>query len=607
MCGILASIGIEVEPQDFAAALELMAHRGPDSRRVSRVAPGVTFGFARLAIIDLDERADQPITHGPVTLMLNGEVYNYLELRRRLEADGLAFRTTGDAEVMAAAIHHWGAERALKEARGMWGLVAHDRRDGSVLVARDRLGIKPLYWARWRNALVFASEPKAILSLVPELRQVDAPTLSRYLVAGALEQHDQSFFSGIRQVPKAHWALVGRDCDFRPQPYWSIDPSPAGATIAQVGATFTEVMTQHLRSDVPIGVALSGGFDSTLIASYLRRDDVRYYSVRTGSEVGEAPLIDATVRDWGLNHSYVEVEDADAEALSERMISVLDQPFKTAQSLHQMAIRIRAAADGVRVFLTGDGADEVFGGYRHCLVPLLAGLVRHGHWLTAINLAGRLQEFSGRRQVPLLRDAVRRAAAGAVRPFPLEDLRQRREAQWVASALVDALSEPEPAERAADLKSHLLFRLQTEGVPYWLRVEDGLSMSVGMETRVPFLDHVLVERGLAFPDQEYFADGRNKSILRRATEGLLPPHIADRVQKAQRPGSTRRLIFQVLWHQAIDDFASARAGSLLDRGAADRFRADWETGRNEGFWFRAWLAIRWMKLCVEGRPHDGGR
>jgi asparagine synthase (glutamine-hydrolysing) len=224
MCGILAAAKLAPESdRAFEAALLLQRHRGPDGQRVLRLGESM-LGFARLSIIDLSECSMQPIRHQHITLVMNGEIYNYLELRTRLASEGAEFTSHGDAEALAAAIAHWGPERAFREARGMWACVAHDARTGSLYASRDRVGIKPLWWANTRDGLVFSSEIKSLLALDPAMREIDVETASAFVAHGVLDEHDRSFYRHIRSFTAGHWAEIRpQDHSIQSRPFWELN------------------------------------------------------------------------------------------------------------------------------------------------------------------------------------------------------------------------------------------------------------------------------------------------------------------------------------------------------------------------------------------------
>lgn len=571
MCGFLVCFNFEGELPDpglFGQALELQRHRGPDDSRIRSFKTG-TMGFNRLSIIDLSTAANQPLSYGPLTLVFNGEIYNYIELREELKKAGASFASSGDAEVLAAAIVAWGPEKAFRKARGMWAAVAYDQVTNQIIVSRDRVGIKPLWYARVGKNWAFSSEIKSLLRLFPSTRAGDPDVLRDYLSTAALDLRDRTFFSKIKSFPKGTYSVLRDGSELEPLPFWELEILTRGTYRPEnLKAILEETIRQHLRSDVPIGLALSGGLDSTILAYFAHREaQMKFFSVVPPNSADESPLINETVRLWGLDHEYIPCSDAERPETVDCLIATLDQPFKAAQTLYQYAIRKAAADRGIKVFLTGDGADEVFGGYTKCLPYYMAGLIGSARFIEAALQARAFSWFAGLSLSRILYHGLREY----LRKYPRS---------------------PSP------LKTYLKKRLLEEPMPYWLRVEDGISMAVSLETRVPYLDHVLIEYAFSQEDADLMRDGKNKFMLRESMKEVLPKHVYEMPRKMQRPGSAKYLIFKALNEAAADAFAS-RGNEVVDgRINVDEYRKDQAEGRNAEFWLRAYLAARWHDLCL---------
>ncbi len=565
MCGFLVSMdgsGLKIDEALFAKALNLQNHRGPDDTKFAVFKNGL-MGFKRLAIIDLSSKASQPRKHGPITVAMNGEIYNYKELREELKAKGHVFESAGDAEVFAALLHVYGLEEACKRAHRMWAMVAHDETNGKWFVSRDRLGIKPLWMAKVGGQLSFSSEIKSLITLFPELKKLNRYVLESYLTGGHLDASEESFFENIRAFPAGHFAEVGGDLSCTAKPFWKLGADgEEKADPERLKMLMEEAVELHMRSDVLVGLALSGGLDSTILAYFAKKNpDLKTYSVRPPEAQDESHLIDQTVKLLGLKHRYLPCEEFESLKWIDFLLQKMDQPFKAAQTLYQFAIRKQAAEDGVKVFLVGDGADEVYGGYTKCVYPYLADLLREREWGEWIRSAWRFQAFTGI-------------------PFRLLLLSSWR------------------GRTSEGIKEFLMKRLLSEPIPYYLRIEDGISMSVSLETRVPFLDHVLLEEAMRCKSAEFMRDGKNKAMLRNAMNAVLPQHVKENPKKFQRPGSSKRIIFNVLWKEAAELFSEAgKKETALSWGISEKqFLEDRENGENSSFWMRAFLALRWMQV-----------
>ncbi|MGH3102478.1 MAG: asparagine synthase (glutamine-hydrolyzing), partial [Gaiellaceae bacterium] len=413
MCGILglAADG-PVEPARLDL-VDLMRHRGPDGE--GRYVSGrVGLAMRRLAIIDL-ETGDQPLANeaGDVVCVLNGELYNYRELRAELVAAGHSFRGESDVEVVPHLYEEHG-EAFVERLRGMFALALWDERRGRLLLARDRFGIKPLYLADTELGLAFASELAPLLALgVPA--DVDERALGDYVVLGWLSG-EATGLRGIRRLLPGH-ALVVEDASIRERSYWEPEPPPGGSDLEE---TLREAVRLHLRSDVPLAVLLSGGLDSSLIAALAAREveePLRTFSVGfADAEYDERGPARAVAEAIGSRHEELVVETSLADDLP-AIAASLEQPLADPAAIPLWYL-CRAVAGEVKVALAGDGGDEVFGGYsRYAWDPIAARL-------RALGPLGRLvPERGGRRSVIRRASKLLRHAAKS---------EPRRYASWFA-------------------------------------------------------------------------------------------------------------------------------------------------------------------------------
>src|ERR1700726_3973812 len=380
MCGICGVIGMESTERAEAITrrmMEALRHRGPDEDGLF-VAPSVALGMRRLSIIDLSG-GRQPVFNeaGNVAIVYNGEIYNYQQLRGTLEGRGHAFRTRSDTEVIVHAYEEWG-EECLRELRGMFAFALWDARasgasgdaprSGRVFIARDRLGIKPLYFYRSANQLIFASEIKALLAsgLVP--KQLDPAGLRAFLQLG----HIPPPFSAIRGVTPLAPGHIGvwRDGKWRTNPYWTLNPHastppPPEQLVSSLSEVLVDAMRNHLVSDVPVLLFLSGGTDSACLGAVARRAGAQNLSAMTvgfgESEFDETELSRRTARALDIPHQVVTLEASRVAAELDHAIWALDQP--SVDGLNSYWISKLAAEAGFKVALSGRGGDELFGGY----------------------------------------------------------------------------------------------------------------------------------------------------------------------------------------------------------------------------------------------------
>ncbi|HEV2547579.1 MAG TPA: asparagine synthase (glutamine-hydrolyzing) [Stellaceae bacterium] len=559
MCGIWASVG-SVPPD---AAIDLVAHRGPDGRgwqKLASTAGPVVLAHRRLAIIDTSMAGIQPMawSGGRRWIVHNGEIYNYLELRRELEALGHPFRTETDTEVILAAYAQWGAG-SLERFIGMFAFVIYDRDAETLFAARDRFGIKPLYLWQSAGQLAFASEIKQFRALPEFTARVNAARAYDFL-AGALFDHtDETLFAGVRQ-------LRGGECVSVELPRWRADGAlpvrrwyelpPANTRefredVAAEGFAhlLADAVRLHLRADVTVGSCLSGGLDSSSIVSLaveeLRRQRARnaFHTVSAcfaEAEVDESRFIDAVVAKTGVHSSRVMPQPERLIAEVEAIARHQDEPFGSTSIFAQWCVFERAAAERITVMLDGQGADEQLAGYHAGFATYYRQLAAAGDWRgIAETLRGRLR----RHRAPLRGEA--RSILLALLPPPWRTplvgaVRGREMSVWLGRALIEAGGGTRPLQAALardgfgpmnGLGEACRAQLKTTSLPMLLHYEDRNSMAHGIEARVPFLDHRLVEFSLALGDHHKMNGAETKAVLRRGMHGHLPEAVRRRSDK----------------------------------------------------------------------------
>lgn len=627
MCGIAGIVSPHgVDSSQLRLMGSVLAHRGPDGeaflgwrpgaplRAVHEPEPDATVGFAhrRLSILDLTHAADQPMVDpaGELALIYNGELYNYVELRAELAARGHGFRGTGDTEVLLAAYREWGRD-CVERMVGMWAFALVDTRDDTLLLSRDRFGIKPLYWTPHAGGVAFASEIKALLAIGAP-REPDERVVRRYLLTGRVDETAATFFSAIRQLPAAHDAAIDLRApggDLRPRRYWGPPPEARSGRVSDTdverfGALFRDAVRIHLRSDVPVGSCLSGGLDSSAVvcvAGELRDvGDLATYRhhglgyVPGDEALSERRFMDAAARRAGIAMTYVTPSTDEMITRVPEIVRQQDEPFGSASIAAQWFVFAAARAEGLKVMLDGQGADEYLAGY--------LGFLRT-----------RAAELAAARRIPslawLLLDARRRTGASPLDPRAALGLALAGTQQGGPGeppAAIDLLAPPLRREVTPDdwlveppssLEDTLRRHLATIGLPALLRFEDRNSMAHSIEARVPFLDHRLVEHALALPTAAKLRGAETKSVLRRALAGTLPEEIRTRRDKIgfrAEPALTWQLAAQMgddltaahTPHEErwLDGAALAR---LLDhRGGPDAEFALWRAV-NLKLWLRA--------------------
>ncbi len=548
MCGILGWIGGDAQKSKevFGEALDLLAHRGPDDRGIVEF-PGILLGHRRLSILDLSMTGHQPMIdpESGAAIIFNGEIYNYLELRVDLEKLGHRFRSSSDTEVLLRALLQWG-EKALGRLNGMWAFAFWEPRMRRLLLARDRFGVKPLYFIHGRRGLAFSSEPKALLALFPEYRRVSEAALLDFLGNNLLYAQGQSFYEGIGVFPQATCAeydLATEKMTLRR--YWdyptdvddSITPLEA---LAQFDGLFTDAVKKRLRSDVPVGLTLSGGLDSTGIlaaANQLSDQPLRSFtSVYGEGESGELPWAKIAVEN-ARRSPLVAVSAPPAEWLEtlRKVAWHMDGPGYSPAVYPLWHLMRRARADGVKVLLEGQGADEALAGYPQYAVLELLGYVsgKTGRWPSAIGMAERMGAL--RRTFSL-----RWALAWMAREMSPMLLRWHRRRVGFFSLMRKGVNFPPSPEHLKrgdgdPVRRRLLADHSLLILPGLLHYGDSISMAHGVESRHPFMDYRLVEWMFRMPATLRFNRNETKWVLREYLRAHGQQAIGDRADKKGYP------------------------------------------------------------------------
>ncbi|MBP5855645.1 asparagine synthase (glutamine-hydrolyzing) [Marivibrio halodurans] len=554
MCGIAgyflkaASLDASEGDSRLRRMADSLAHRGPDGDGIWN-EPAVGFAHRRLSILDLSDNARQPMSDesGRVHLTYNGEIYNFQELRATLEKRGARFRSTGDTEVLLKAYLEWG-ERTPEKLVGMFAFAVYDQRDESLFLARDRFGEKPLFYTVQDDAFLFASEIKALLTWPEFKRRTNGRALHRYLTF----QHapyPETAFEGVLSLPPATRLRIRRNnCATPPAPetYWCLErpPTPTARDPIEAAEDVRALLEQAVRrqrvSDVPLGVFLSGGLDSSAIAYSLRRMEAGTlrtitagFEARANDERRYARIVADLV---GADHSeYTFHNDVVDDVVA--LDSVLDEPFADPAIIPAMQMS-KLAKRHVDVVLSGDGGDEALLGYSryvgcklaHMLDlipgPIRRTLARAGSGYAvgpdtprALRYAARLLSEMGREESARYASMIS-FFSDEDRPSLYADGMAAHGSEHIAEEIAAALAGDEPiASRAAayDLRGYLPNVLMTK--------TDRAAMAFGLEVRCPFLDHELVEYCAGLPDSLRLPGTNSKAVLMEAMQGALPSEI----------------------------------------------------------------------------------
>jgi asparagine synthase (glutamine-hydrolysing) len=550
----------------------ILRHRGPDG---SGIYLDGEIGLAnrRLGILDPSPAGDQPmgLPERGLWLTYNGEIHNYLELRRELEGRGATFRTETDTEVVLHAYALWGAE-CFERFNGMWALALWDARERRLVLSRDRFGIKPLCYSVRGERICFASEPKAILAAFPDERAPDHDEIARFLTGYTPDAGEATFFANIRKLPADSYAVVSGDGMER-RGYWRFEPgdeTPKPEVEERFRELLRDAVRLRMRSDVPVGACLSGGLDSGSIAALVdvpRDGPMHCFSLRydgwSDDESGYSQLA-ADARPGRFQMHWVRPSPDGLLDTMRRIVWHHDAPMPIRGRYAQWFV-MEEVARHVKAFLDGQGGDEILAGYAHFVLPYVvdrllrrgSAVPRPGAFLRELADLGRIESRS---RLWFLARTPLRPARGAL-GLPPSSAGRVLSQEFAAGRPVG----PEERERpyGSRLNNALWHEFRREGLPEVLHADDALSMAFSVESRAPFLDHRLVELCFSLPLSDKISGGWTKSLLRRALADDVPAEILARRRKLGFGAPVGS------WLLLEDNWREARE-LLLDRRTLDR-------------------------------------
>jgi len=627
MCGIAGFIAKPGRGKSSCApaVLNSIQHRGPDDAGWLRATgtqvqrgrtwqqpsaePEALLLHRRLSIIDTSEGGWQPMStrDDRYHIVYNGEIYNYLEIRNELEGLGHTFHSSSDTEVLLEAYAEWGTN-AFRRFIGMFAFAILDTRHRTLLLARDFFGIKPLYYWAQDGRLCFGSEIKALFAFGLTKPHANTERLLRYLRYGVTDFGCETMLAEVRQIPAAHFMVISLD-DCRPQEaqcYWTAETAPLDISFEDAALRLRDLFLRsvqlHLRSDVPLGSALSGGVDSSAIVMAIRhldpKADIHAFSfIPEPGAPSEEAWVDIIGRESGAHIHKVRATVAELSSGLRSMMDFHDEPFGSTSAYAQSLVFRAAGAAGVKVMLDGQGADEILGGYDNYKGARLASLLRQARWTQAAHFLQKLSPGDGVGTYlglaycadfllpPTLQTAARMLAGKEAFPRWLNR-------GWFADRGVGAKFANYTDAR--DVLRHSLTRSVSETLPGLLRYEDRNSMAWSVESRVPFLTPELVSFLGQLPESYLIdANGCSKAVFRRAMRGIVPDVILDRRDKVGFATPERSWLNHMDSSvQSTLDGEAARSMGFLNLPAA-RHELDAVRQGRRPFGFHVW---RWVNL-----------
>jgi asparagine synthase (glutamine-hydrolysing) len=542
MCGIAGFIDSTLNHADAKSLMQKMLvsiiHRGPDNSSIYQ-QEAVTFGHNRLTIIDLSESANQPMTKSEVTIIFNGEIYNYLEVRKELTDKGITFNTHGDTEVIIESYKVWGAD-CVKKFVGMWAFALWDEKKKMLFCSRDRFGIKPFLYIHSGNRFYFGSEYKP-LKLSPLFsNDINIQQVRRGLQLGWVAFEDQTYFEKIKALPEA-CNLIYKDGNITIEKYWDIvQSSKSDLSFEEKRNRFYDLFADsiklHMRSDVEVGGCLSGGIDSSAITSMVGKmfPEVPFktFSIYYEGEEDERSWIKSVTEKYPhiVNYDYSPSKDALKDCFH-RMSYHLDVPSNWSSDISQYYVMELAAKHKMKVLLDGQGSDEFLGGYLHSFYRLLGEDMKNlqfGKMLKNLSSHARLRDYNLVKSADVVLKSGMSAVMSEHQLYSTEYYNFLPQMLQHKNGKVPFQLENKFSNKLDNFFYHLLFHSM---LPSLLHFEDRNSMAFSIESRVPFLDHRLVEFGFTLNNDDRIHNGTTKFILREAVKDIIPQAVYQRKDK----------------------------------------------------------------------------
>jgi asparagine synthase (glutamine-hydrolysing) len=602
MCGIAGIISADSAPSsaEISAMIADIAYRGPDGiGQVCFEADGIALGHRRLSVLDLSEAGSQPMASrsGRFWVVLNGEIYNYLEIRRELEKLGYAFRSSGDTEVLLCAYEQWGSA-CVDRFVGMFAFAIWDRDRRQLFAARDRLGIKPLYYEHTARGIQFASEIKSLLAFRKKPQGVDTSLIDAYMDLGYVPGRD-TLHEGIKRLLPGH-TLTWRDNQTTISRYWDLSfegqhDEDLLAHAGRVQDLLEDSIRLHMRSDVPLGVFLSGGLDSSSVVALLApgaRSGLKTFSVAYdfGPDYDETPYAREIATAFSTDHHEIRLSPGQFLDFVPRYVWHMDEPVTEAAaiSLHYVS---KLAREHVVVCLSGEGSDELFAGYDfyryNIAIEKAQRLLGAGIFRGLSRLAARAQRLAKLRKYLELAGMSLEERYRGISSYERGKKRglysgtfagYAAEGNAHCAAFVEELFTR--SRRWDPLSRMLYFDTKTWLVDDLLIKADRMSMANSIELRVPFLDHRLVEYAAAMPSQFKTQGAETKIILKRIMEGRVPNRILRR-PKMGFPTPLEIMFRGELFNYAHDTLLSEQAArrGYFDSAAVRQLLLDHRSGR----------------------------
>ncbi|MCQ9207441.1 MAG: asparagine synthase (glutamine-hydrolyzing) [Omnitrophica bacterium] len=624
MCGIAGIIDFKnknVEKKTVENMVSIQHHRGPDGRGFY-FGEGIGLGHARLAIIDLSARAHQPMPNEDKTkwIIYNGEVYNYPELREELRRAGHTFRSVGDTEVILHAFEEWG-EKALTRFNGMWAFAIWDTKKRELFASRDRFGQKPFYYHLGNDGFTFASEIKALLQKPSIEKSPNDQAIYDYIISGYgyMDISDHTFFKNIRQLKPAHYIRVSaKTKSITQKKYWDLNNfSPKhekseSSYIEGFRELFTDAVRLRLRSDVELGISLSGGLDSSSVAytaSLLCKDDriSSFSSCFEEKDSDERRYINDTLKVTNLKPHFIFPDPAKIFSDIDSILWHQEEPYSTLSVFPQWHIMKHAKSNGVKVLLTGQAGDEALAGYHKYYFYFFADLFRTLKLGKAFREIKIYKEIKGK-GAPVFKDVLKILLSHFLPEAVKRPGRKffgNKMPGYVNRHFREECKTPgRPSRKFSSILDNDLYNaLKISPLPSLLHIDDRSSMAHSVETRSPFLDYRLIEYAFTLPLEYKIRSGETKFILRKIMSGCIPESVRTRQDKMGFPTPLKSWLKGPMRREITDIFNSKEFNKrpyLDSKSVRDEFKFFCEKGKPSELTIWSWLNLElWLRKYID--------
>jgi len=606
MCGFLCLVNYKENLSSVKRKLHNISnytnHRGPDKTSFF-FNEKFSVLFRRLSIIDLTNKSDQPIIskNKRYVMVFNGEIYNYLDLKKTLEEKGYRFFSNGDAEVLLYCFIEWG-EVFIEKIRGMFSFCIWDKNLNKFYAFRDRFGQKPLFYHHSKLGLIVSSEIKDINYFI-EKKNENLDISKKYIFKSFCDHSKETFFKDIfRLLPSGK--LIYKNDKINISKYWTLTINESKKyMVDEFRNNFLETVNIHTKADVKIAYLLSGGLDSSSIiaaAKYLG-NEINCFSIIPIKTVDEKPYINSFVKKLNINHNYIGIEETRDNLDIEKVLYYHDEPVQQVSCIYQYLLRKEIKQRNYKVLIGGEGGDEVLGGYRRMLIIYLYTLFnqkKFNEFDDCLKQSG-IKKNIIKKEMERLKKIINKKISDQEDKSSIEFLIQQKKMN--NEFLKENWNDLKTSSKFNFFKQTIYNSITYNDINLSLRMEDRNCMSFGIENRVPFLDHKFVEYIYAIKYENFIKNGIQKCMLRDSIRDLSDEFIVNREEKSPRPGNNNHYIFNMVFDEFIDLLKTKKLNNpllnhktLVAKLIKEKKNESYST--NGLFYFRVYNYLKWKRL-----------